>query len=332
VLTAEGRASVAALYQTLKERPSVRVLVVGDIMLDRYVFGDVERVSPEAPVPVVRVFDEDVKLGGAANVAANIQTLGARAGLVGCIGRDTDGDALLAACEIPGIDASAVIRTGQRPTTVKTRVLARNHHIVRLDSESDEYLCGADEAAVINFVTNVCPSYDILVLQDYNKGVLSESIIAEALRSAKEAQVPVIVDPKRRNFGAYGGASIFKPNRKEFEAFAGETWQEKHASQLSEYRDALGCETLLVTLGSEGMLALDGNGQLLRVPAMAQEVYDVSGAGDTVTAALALAVGAGFDLLTAMRFASVAAAVSVGHVGAQAVRLSEIGAALGVGD
>lgn len=319
-----SRLSPARAAELLDGARAVRVLVVGDLMLDRYVSGRVERVSPEAPVPVVVVEDERSTLGGAANVAANVVTLGAACAVVGCVGGDPDGDRLLQAIEAAGIDASGVARVPSRVTTVKTRVHAKPQQIVRFDREATDDVDAGSEASLADSIRALAGSSDALVIQDYDKGVLTSGVIRASLDAAEERAIPVVVDPKRRSFFSYARATVFKPNRREVEDALGESVHPDREEWMEELRRRLGCRNLLVTLGDRGMALQTEAGRLIRLGATAQEVYDVSGAGDTVSAAVAVALAAGATPAEAAALANHAAAVEVRRPGVRTVTPGEI--------
>lgn len=300
-----------------------RVVIVGDAMLDVYLRGDVERISPEAPVPVVRVRERRDALGGAANVAQNVAALGAGCALVAAVGADGPGERLRAMLAAIGADPGALVEV-PRPTTTKTRVLARAQQVVRLDEEDDADLDAPATARVLEAVRAALDGAGALVLEDYNKGVLGPTVIAESIAMARAAGVPVIVDPKFRNFFAYRGATVFKPNRRELEAALGAAVDLAHPETLPETLARLGVDHLLLTLGEHGMALLSGDGEPFRVPTTAREVYDVVGAGDTVTAYLAVMLAAGATPREAAVVANFAAGVQVGKLGAQSVRPDEV--------
>jgi D-beta-D-heptose 7-phosphate kinase/D-beta-D-heptose 1-phosphate adenosyltransferase len=295
-------------------------------MLDVYLKGDVDRISPEAPVPVVRVRERRSALGGAANVAQNVAALGARAELVAVIGRDTSGKALRAMLKELGGETRALVEV-DRPTTTKTRVLARVQQLVRFDEEEDNDLGAADVARVLNAVAHAVADADALVLEDYNKGVLVTAVIRAAIDAANARGIPVVVDPKFRNFFAYKGATIFKPNRRELETALGATMDIDHPETVPAMLERLGVEHVLLTLGERGMVLVSGNGDAMRVPTTAREVYDVVGAGDTVTAYLAAILAAGGTVAEAAMIANFAAGVEVGKLGAATVTSDEVVAA-----
>jgi D-beta-D-heptose 7-phosphate kinase/D-beta-D-heptose 1-phosphate adenosyltransferase len=300
-----------------------RVAVVGDAMLDVYLRGDVERISPEAPVPVVRVRDRRFGLGGAANVAQNVVASGAQATLVAVVGRDSAAATLRELLGERGLSSDALAEV-PRPTTTKTRVVARSQQLVRLDEEEDGDLAAAELAVLAAHAERAIDAADAVVLEDYNKGVLMPPIIAAAIARARGRGIPVVVDPKFRNFFAYRGATIFKPNRRELEAALGATVDLDAAGALPAMLSRLGVEHLLLTLGERGMALVDASGQVHRIPATAREVYDVVGAGDTVTAYLACALAAGATALEAAAIANLAAGIEVGKLGAATVTRDEI--------
>ncbi|HEY0242906.1 MAG TPA: PfkB family carbohydrate kinase, partial [Gemmatimonadaceae bacterium] len=258
-----------------------RVVVVGDAMLDVYLRGDVERISPEAPVPVVRIRERKLALGGAANVANNIVTIGARCELVAAVGEDHAGATLREMLRQVKTDTRSLV-TVARPTTTKTRVVARSQQLVRYDEEEDTDLSGAETERLLAALRIAIAEADALVLEDYNKGVLVPPVIRSAIDWAREGKVPVIVDPKYRNFFAYRGATIFKPNRRELESALGAEMDLEHPEALPATFERLGVEHLLLTLGERGMALIAADGEVGRIPTTAREVYDVVGAGDTV--------------------------------------------------
>ena len=308
----------------LERAAGVRVLVVGDLMLDRYVVGAVERISPEAPVPVVRVQGERVALGGAGNVAANATALGASCSVVGLVGSDVEGDLLLRGLAEVGVRSDGVVESPERPTTVKTRVLAKHQQIVRFDREVDEEVGVLLARQIADRTAELAPECDVLVVQDYDKGVLAAPVIDAILGAVAARALPWVVDPKRRSFFAYPGATVFKPNAKELEDALGGPIRLDDPAWMERVRGRLRCRHLLVTLGDEGMALQTDEGARLRLPTVAQGVYDVSGAGDTVTAAVAVALAAGASIGEAAALANHAAAVEVSKPGVQTVSAVEL--------
>lgn len=301
------------LLSTLHE---VEIAVVGDVMLDRYFWGTVSRVSPEAPVPVVDVDDESYHLGGAANVAANLLGLGARALLCGVVGNDTSGTMLKAIAREAGLSDDGFVTDTARPTTVKTRVIGNNQQIVRLDRETRSDVGSDIVRAVIN-VLSARPALKGIILEDYNKGFLTREMISSVITMARERNIPVFVDPKKHNIDAYVGAYLIKPNRKEAQELLGSvltTVDDVHQAGVT-LRERLQADNVLITLGSEGMMLFEADGLISSVPTVAKRVADVSGAGDTAIATLAAMVAAGAHVREAAALANVAAGVVVAEPG-----------------
>ena len=301
-----------------------RVLVVGDIMLDAYLIGDADRISPEAPVPVVQIEKERYLLGGAGNVARNIVALGGVATLAGVMGKDASADRIRGLVRDEGICGAFVVLP-QRPTTVKTRVMARRQQMLRLDSEDASPLASADQEALLSVITEQLPAHDVVILSDYGKGGLTH--IAEMIRIARAADKPVLVDPKGDEWGKYAGATVITPNRSELKQVVG-SWknEEELAAKAGKLRGDLGLEALLVTRSEEGMTLFAD--EVHHQPAKAQEVFDVSGAGDTVIATLAVMLAAGAAWDEAIRVANIAAGIVVGKLGTAVVTRQELLAAL----
>ena len=315
------------LLQLIQRMKDSRVVVVGDIMIDRYLYGDTERLSPEAPVPVVTVREREAKLGGAANVAANVASMGANCLLVGTVGDDGDGAAIRQELVVARLDGRHVVTVAGRPTTSKTRIIARSQQIVRIDDEVDALLDGSDLARLIKAARDALADADALLLEDYNKGALAPGLIAAVMEVARRRGIPVVVDPKYRQFFEYAGATVFKPNRRELESALGASVDLQNRNALPEVLTRLKVDNLLVTLGAEGMLLVTKDGGSLRIPSIAREVYDVSGAGDTVTAWLGTALAAGASLAEAAQLANYAAGVEVGKPGVATVTPEEVVAA-----
>lgn len=292
-------------------------------MLDVYLIGDVERISPEAPVPVVSVRDRKYALGGAANVAQNVAAIGAHCDLVATVGPDRAGEQLREM--LRGIAASdESLITVARCTTQKTRIVARAQQLVRVDEEQSDPLAGSEVEAVIAAITAAVASADALVLEDYNKGVLEPGVIRHSIGLARARGIPIVVDPKFRNFFSYGGATIFKPNRRELEAALGAAVDVDHPEALPATLARLGVEHILLTLGERGMALFSETGEVVRVPTAARQVYDVVGAGDTVTAYLASMLAAGASASEAATIANLAAGIEVGKLGAATVSPEEL--------
>lgn len=310
--------------EILEAARGVRVLVAGDLMLDRYISGRVDRISPEAPVPVVRVDSESSAIGGAANVAANVVALGASCEIVGCLGEDAAGDELQRALEEAGVGTGGTVRTDDRPTSVKTRILARRQQVVRIDHEDDGDVSAGIAESLEASLDRAGSDCDAIVLEDYNKGVLVESVIQTALGKALDMGIPSVVDPKRIRFFDYKGTTVFKPNAKELADALGAHLRPDDGPWMESTRRHLECENLLLTLGEKGMALQTEEGRHLRVPTVARSVYDVSGAGDTVTAVVAVALAAGATVEEAAVMANHSAAIEVGKAGVATVSPEEI--------
>ena len=293
-------------------------------MLDRYITGSVDRISPEAPVPVIRVEGESLALGGAGNVAANVVALGASCDVVGSVGDDPEGALLLDHLKGLGLGVGGVVTIPGRPTTVKTRIMARHQHITRVDREDASDIEPEWAEAILASVRELLPGSQGMALEDYNKGVLVPSVIRGALEGSGTAPVPSVVDPKRLRFFEYAGATVFKPNSRELEDALGDHIQADHPDWMEAVRTRLGVENLLLTLGERGMALQCREGGYLRVPTVARDVYDVSGAGDTVTAVMAVALAVGGSPMEAAVMANHAAAVEVGKAGVATVSPEEI--------
>jgi D-beta-D-heptose 7-phosphate kinase/D-beta-D-heptose 1-phosphate adenosyltransferase len=335
------------LETLLNLAPRLRIAVVGDAMLDIYLRGDVDRISPEAPVPVVRVRERKDALGGAANVAQNVAALGAKVELVAMIGADDAGTRLRQMLSEMEADTRGLVQT-TRPTTTKTRVLARSQQLLRVDEEVDADCLDSEIAMLAAAIDRAVDAADALVLEDYNKGVLVVPVIERAIAQARRKGIPIVVDPKYRNFFSYQGATVFKPNRRELDAALGAAVDLEHPDALPLVLERLGVQNLLLTLSEKGMALVQtadgrretGDGSSVerrqgsvpkvpkvridRIPTTAREVYDVVGAGDTVTAYLAAMLAAGATALEAAVIANYAAGVEVGKLGAATVSPAEV--------
>jgi len=299
------------------------VVVAGDVMLDRYWSGTTGRISPEAPVPVVRVEDMTERPGGAANVALNLAALDAHVALVGLAGTDEFGDRLARAIADAGIDCH-LHRDGRLATTAKLRVLARHQQLMRLDFEAAQEAVGT--APLVSLVRAALDGAAALVLSDYGKGALSDPAALIALGRGRG--LPVLVDPKGRDFARYRGATVLTPNRAEFESACGPCADDAALGDRARaLAQELGLEAVLVTLSEQGMLLVPAAGDAVHLPARAREVFDVTGAGDTVIATLAAALAAGHGLVRAAELANLAAGIVVGKLGAATVTRQELAAA-----
>ena len=309
---------------------NAKILCIGDLMLDRFVKGEVERISPEAPVPVFRWVGEKEVLGGAGNVAANLRALGVGVKLIGRIGRDQEGEKLKGMFSSLGIETRLVV-SDRIPTIVKTRFISKNNHILRMDQELVEELCGDEESIAIRETENALKEADLVIVSDYAKGFLSKTLLAKIMAMSAAAGKKVFVDPKGQGWKKYSGATLVKPNRKEL--------KEETAANLSaddpklientlEAARAMLKTTLIkeavVTLSEKGMVYIPLEGESLYLPTEGREVYDVSGAGDTTIAVLAAASAVGASMKDAMNLANIAAGVVVGKLGTSTVTPQEL--------
>jgi D-beta-D-heptose 7-phosphate kinase/D-beta-D-heptose 1-phosphate adenosyltransferase len=301
-----------------------RIVVVGDLILDRYLLGDTERLSPEAPVPVVTVREQRAALGGAANVAANVAAMGATCRLVGVVGDDPTGRALRTEMATLRLMDDFVETTAGRPTTSKTRVLARGQQVVRIDEEVDRLLEDAELERVMARTEAALADADALLLEDYNKGLLAPALIRAAMATAARRGIPVVVDPKFRQFFDYAGATVFKPNRREMESALGAEVDLEQRDALPRALTRLKVQNLLLTLGADGMVLVTRDGATTNLPSLAREVYDVSGAGDTVTAWVGTCLAAGATVREAAQMANIAAGIEVGKAGVATVSPAEV--------
>jgi len=304
-----------------------RVLVIGDVMLDEYLRGDVTRISPEAPVPVLEVRAHDWTLGGAANAAANIQVMGGATTLIGVVGEDETAAILASLLDQRGI-ANRTVLDPDRPTSKKTRLVAQQQQIVRVDREKRQPIGGGVADRVRHAIDAALERAQALVLSDYAKGVVTPDIARYALAAARRAGIPAIVDPKQRDFRVYGGATVITPNLHELEAAAPSGHPLDVDAAAAALLPVLDGAALLVTRSADGMSLFRQGRPTIHVPAIAKEVFDVTGAGDTVVATIALALGASVPIEQAIELASVAAAVSVSKRGTSTVTPGELVAAL----
>lgn len=315
--------STDALHTLIPRFRGAKILVVGDLILDEFVWGKVSRISPEAPVPVVWVESESVMPGGSANVANNIRSLGGQVTLVGIVGEDQWGSALLADLAARKIDTSGVLKS-PRPTTVKTRVIAHHQQVVRVDREQRTPLPIALGERLIKAIEERIEQVDALIIEDYGKGVVTRALLEAVIPLARSHQKIVTVDPKEEHFELYRGVTALTPNRMEAgEAVGRELESDDDVERAGrEILRRLACEAVLITLGEDGMCLLETQGRVVRIPTVAQEVFDVAGAGDTVIATFTLALAGGATMEQAARMANYAAGIVVGKLGV-AVATSE---------
>ena len=328
---------MAVLREIVPRFAGTRILVVGDIILDHFLWGTVSRISPEAPVPVVNVQREDLLLGGSANVLRNIVSLGGTGALCGLIGADAMGDRISRLVEALGASSEGMVR-GARPTTVKTRVVAQGQQVVRVDREETGVPERATLDALLAFLEAHLHEFDAVLVSDYAKGVVSEELMTrlhrllDTIRARDGRPVPLIVDPKPVNLQYFTGATVITPNHHEAARMAGVRIEDERSllAAARHIRDDLGCEAVLITRGEAGMALLEGDGPLVTIPTMAKEVYDVTCAGDTVAATLALGLAAGGSMREAAVLANHAAGIVVGKVGTACVSAAELLDALAV--
>ena len=304
-----------------------KIVVFGDVMLDEFVWGDVTRISPEAPVPVVNVQRESVHLGGAANVLANLISLGAQASVTGIVGIDAAGERIRATLRATGAGQTddLLIADAKRPTTTKTRIIAHNQMVVRADRERRSPVDDAIAARIVDLVSKALKNADALVISDYDKGVVTPGILAKVLPLAYE-RVPVLIDPKLRNFDSYRPATLVTPNHHEALRLTNveEDTDEGLTRAAQLIRARITCDAVLITRGDRGMILLEGKQEPVFVETAAREVYDVTGAGDTVIATLAAALAAGASMTEAAILANHAAGIVVAKLGTEIASVDEI--------
>lgn len=324
------RKDVESLFNMARD---VRVLVVGDLMLDEYLWGKAERISPEAPVQIVEVTREDLRMGGAGNVINNLVALGCQVVACSVIGGDDNGTQLQRAFTGKGVDVSGVFEDPMRATSRKTRVVAANQQIVRIDRETREPISAEFEERIVSFINERKEEFRAILISDYAKGVLTEKMLETIISIARENKIPVVVDPKGKDFSKYSGASILTPNRREAEMAAGipisneEGLKEAARIILENVRLA----ALLITRSEKGMSLFLREGETVHIPTVAREVFDVTGAGDTVLAVLGVALACGRGYADAAQLANEAAGIVVGKIGTSTVSPEEIIAAIGHG-
>lgn len=328
------------LVKIIKRFPQAKILIVGDLILDEYIWGDVERISPEAPVPVMRAQKRSYTLGGAANVANNIRSLGAAVSVCGIAGRDKNAQILLRELRARGIQSQGVLRVNKRLTTLKTRLIASHQQVVRLDWEQTQPLSAGINERLYDFVNKNIGKFNALVIEDYGKGVINQKLAARVIALAKEKKLLVTVDPKEEHFQYYAQTTAITPNRKEVEsALRCLKMQDKNNSfkvnsdRLQDEKDLnragkkllnyLGLEALLITIGEQGMRLFEKNA-ITHIPTRTQQVFDVSGAGDTVIAAFTLSLACGASRLEAAHIANLCAGIVVSKIGTASASSAEL--------
>lgn len=302
------------------------VLVVGDVMLDRYWWGDVNRISPEAPVPVVRMRSTSLAAGGAANVAANIAGLGGIPYLIGVVGDDAEGNLLPDILLTAGVSGDHLVRLAGRPTTVKTRLVAHGQHVARVDQESDDEL-SADHVETVNMaISEIIEKCRVVVVSDYAKGLLTDAVLSHVISTARDLGRPVLVDPKGKNYQKYAGATLLTPNKREALDACGldDGPEELVDAAGKDLMERLSLDSILITQGEKGMTLFETGKSPFHLHARARKVYDVTGAGDTVIATIAVALAGGMSLPDAASIANIAAGLVVETVGTSSIKLSEL--------
>ncbi len=318
------------LLPYLDEFPKAKLLVLGDIMQDVFIWGKVRRISPEAPVPVVHVERETVMLGGAANVVHNLVSLGARVALAGVIGPDQSGRRLVSELKRLGVDCSAVVKEAHRPTSVKTRVIAHSQQVVRFDKEVKDPISRASEKKVIARLDRLIRNSHVVVISDYAKGFIGSNLARQVISMARKSGRPVLVDPKLANLPSFRRAAVITPNHFEAAEATGleaetDAEVERAGRRLLKQLD---CQAVLITRGESGMTFVERKNPVRHIPAEAREVFDVTGAGDTVISALAIGVASGMSCYHAACLANIAAGIGVGKLGTSVVSRAELKAAL----
>ncbi len=306
------------------------ILVVGDLMVDEYLWGDVERISPEAPVQVVTIKDEDFSLGGSGNVVNNVVALGAKVSAVGVIGTGTDGQLLLNKLNELGVDIAGIFQDSNRPTTRKTRIIASNQHVLRIDRETKESISEPAFEAIAKYLEDKIPDVDVVLISDYGKGLITEALMARLIAAAQKHKKITIADPKGLDFSKYSGVSLITPNKKEAALASGiEVVDETTLIEAgNEILQRVGIDKLLITCGKDGMVLFDRNKAPYKIRAETRQVYDVSGAGDTVLAVLGLSVASGISFEDGAVLANTSAGIVVGKVGTATVSRQELSSAL----
>jgi D-beta-D-heptose 7-phosphate kinase/D-beta-D-heptose 1-phosphate adenosyltransferase len=323
------------LKQAVDRFADTRILVIGDVIVDQFIWGSVSRISPEAPVPVVNVTREELLLGGSANVLRNIISLGGSCALCGIIGNDSMGEELLSLMAEVGAPVDGLVR-GQRPTTLKTRVVAQHQQVVRYDREKSGSPSSQTMERMLDYLVANLTDFDAVVVSDYSKGVVNEQLMTrlhqllDQLRAESGRPLPLIVDPKPANLHRFVGATVITPNNHEAALMSGMDIGDEQSLLVAarQIRDQIDCEGVLITRGEAGMALFLGEHDLVTIPTMAKEVYDVTGAGDTVAATLALGLAAGCSMTDAAVLANHAAGIVVGKVGTASVSREELLATL----
>lgn len=314
------------LQAAVRKFRTANILVIGDIIVDHFIWGSVSRISPEAPVPVVNVTHENLMLGGSANVLHNIYAQGAKSALCGVIGTDAMGDHLLRMLTDLGSPTGGIVRSDNRPTILKTRIVAQHQQVVRFDREKTGELSKARLAEVKSFLDSHLADFDAVIVSDYDKGMISPALMNHLRKLLAKSNIPLIVDPKPRHAERFKGVTIITPNHHEAELMSGmKIGSEKELTAAAQkMQKTLGCQAVLITRGEAGMALFEKGQPLYTIPTVAKEVYDVTGAGDTVAATLALGLAVGLGFAEAATLANFAAGIVVGKVGTATASTEEL--------
>lgn len=318
-------------YKTIKEIFDAfdrqKVLIIGDVMIDAYIWGAVERISPEAPVPVVRATKRDYRLGGAANVALNVQALGAQPILCAVVGNDEAGTNLINRLQEKNMPTDGIVTSKSRPTTVKTRVLSGHQHVVRVDEETDKELNTDEQAALIAKIDPLLQDIDVVVFEDYDKGVVTEDLIKHVVSAAQLKGIPTVVDPKKRNFLSYKGVTLFKPNLKELKEGLKLDFEKQDQGAIEMAVEQLikeiDCEGALITLSERGVF-INYQNETYLIPAHMREISDVSGAGDTVISLVSIAIALKLSPFLIAALSNLGGGLVCEHVGVVPIDKSEL--------
>jgi D-beta-D-heptose 7-phosphate kinase/D-beta-D-heptose 1-phosphate adenosyltransferase len=316
--------------QIVSKFASLRIVALGDLMLDEFIWGEVRRISPEAPVPVVEVKRETWQLGGAGNVVSNLLELGAQAMAIGVVGNDDSAKHLRARLTERRADTEGIVTDASRPTTRKTRIVAHSQQMVRADREDRSPISADIENLIVDTFSRALSKADAVIISDYEKGLLTSSLLRRVIESTQSQQKTICLDPKIRNFAHYRGVDVITPNQIEAERASGVEITDEASLVLAarRIRDLISCKNVLITRGEHGMSLLDDQGEITHIPTVAREVYDVTGAGDTVIATLTLALASGANLNEAAIIANYAAGIVVGKIGTATISNQELLAAL----
>ncbi len=324
--------NISTLQKCLAGFKTKKLLVIGDLILDEFIWGKVRRISPEAPVPIVEVESEDLRLGGSANVVNNLTALGCKVSLCGVIGKDDNGDKLLQILKGMDVDCRGVVIKEDRPTAIKTRVIAQHQQIVRYDREKPSPISEYSRNKIINYVKENMTDIDAIIISDYDKGVISKELLSSIIPLINKKNIPISVDPKPVNFTLYQGVTVITPNHHEAAEAAGKS------AETKENVNAVGVallesnktESVLITRGENGMSLFERDGQITHLPTKARDVYDVTGAGDTVISVMALSLASGATLKEASVIANHAAGIVVGKLGTTPATIDDLAEEFGV--